>query len=288
MSATSRPKLDTALKNSELRSPRKPPKGKRSDDILVPPEGDWRTTDDDEINRRRLRAREEAMKVANLMPEEPLFADFRVTSDRGLAYLVQIHDVRARRFSCTCMDFRVNGLGVCKHTEAVLWHLQRRLGKNWTAACERGSNMAEIVLDRVKETFKVLGARRRLPARARSMFLKDGALSSHWTPEAAHEMLESVSEGAVRQSLLIPLWLERRRHARERITLRRDYEQAIVNGVEPPQVTLMPLFPYQREGMLHLAFSERALLADEMGLGKTIQAIAACALLRHLGRRGAS
>jgi superfamily II DNA or RNA helicase len=46
----------------------------------------------------------------------------------------------------------------------------------------------------------------------------------------------------------------------------------------------VPLFPYQREGMLHLAFTERALLADEMGLGKTIQAIAACALLRRLGR----
>ena len=40
-----------------------------------------------------------------------------------------------------------------------------------------------------------------------------------------------------------------------------------------------PLLPYQREGMLHLAFGERALLADEMGLGKTIQAIAACELL---------
>ena len=40
-----------------------------------------------------------------------------------------------------------------------------------------------------------------------------------------------------------------------------------------------PLLPYQREGMLHLAFGERALLADEMGLGKTVQAIAACELL---------
>ncbi len=36
--------------------------------------------------------------------------------------------------------------------------------------------------------------------------------------------------------------------------------------------------------MLHPAFGERALLADEMGLGKTIQAIAACALLHHLGK----
>ena len=38
----------------------------------------------------------------------------------------------------------------------------------------------------------------------------------------------------------------------------------------------LSLYPYQQEGMLHLAFTGRALLADEMGLGKTVQAVAAC------------
>ncbi len=56
------------------------------------------------------------------------------------------------------------------------------------------------------------------------------------------------------------------------------------SGIWPAQETLVPLFPYQREGMLHLVCAERALLADEMGLGKTIQAVPACALLRRLGR----
>src|SRR5207248_9485829 len=44
----------------------------------------------------------------------------------------------------------------------------------------------------------------------------------------------------------------------------------------------LPDFPTRRSS--DLAFTERALLADEMGLGKTIQAIAACALLRRLGK----
>ena len=56
------------------------------------------------------------------------------------------------------------------------------------------------------------------------------------------------------------------------------------SGGWPAHETKVPLFPYQRDGMLHLAFTERALLADEMGLGKTIQAIAACALLHRLGQ----
>jgi superfamily II DNA/RNA helicase len=80
------------------------------------------------------------------------------------------------------------------------------------------------------------------------------------------------------------IFLESRRRAAERRALRRDYETGVVEGRHPEHVTLHPLYPYQREGMLHLAFGERALLADEMGLGKTIQAVAACALLHHLGK----
>ena len=72
----------------------------------------------------------------------------------------------------------------------------------------------------------------------------------------------------------------------ERLVLRRDYEEKVQAGIYPQHETHMPLFPYQREGMMHLAFNERALLADEMGLGKTIQAIAACALLHRMGKAG--
>src|SRR2546430_16834972 len=78
-------------------------------------------------------------------------------------------------------------------------------------------------------------------------------------------------------------WLENRRRSAERKRLRHEYELKVQSGEWPAQETKVPLFPYQREGMLHLAFTERALLADEMGLGKTIPAIAACALLHRPG-----
>lgn len=254
------------------------------EEIKVLPEGDWRSTDEDEINRRRLRAREEPMKAANLTTEHPLFSDFRVTSGAGQIYLVQIHDVQQRVFSCDCMDFRINGLGTCKHVEAVLWQLQKRLGKKWADTVSKGSGRAEIVLDRQRQTLVVTGNRARLPAKAKSLFGKDGFLTADWTPEEAYAVLAPLASESFRLAAIIPQWLERRRHIEERSILRRDYEEAIVRGEEPPQVTLMPLYPYQREGMMHLAFTGRALLADEMGLGKTIQAIAACALLHRLGK----
>ena len=69
------------------------------------------------------------------------------------------------------------------------------------------------------------------------------------------------------------------RRARARREARAAFEADVAAGPATFDMLRHPLLPYQREGMLHLAFGERALLADEMGLGKTIQAIAACELL---------
>ena len=46
----------------------------------VPPVSNWRTTDQDEINRRRVRAAKEAMRFSNLTPEHPVFSNFSVAS----------------------------------------------------------------------------------------------------------------------------------------------------------------------------------------------------------------
>ena len=46
----------------------------------------------------------------------------------------------------------------------------------------------------------------------------------------------------------------------------------------------MPLYDYQREGVLFAALAGRSLIGDEMGLGKTIQAIAAVEIMaKHFG-----
>jgi SNF2 family DNA or RNA helicase len=108
--------------------------------------------------------------------------------------------------------------------------------------------------------------------------LRDGAA------EEALERLTHAAHPRLRISQEVEPWILAQRRASERKALRKDYEHRVQAGSWPAQETTVPLFPYQREGMLHLAFSERALLADEMGLGKTIQAIAACALLHRLGQ----
>ena len=49
-------------------------------EIAVPSPHNWRTTDEDEINRRRARARTEEFRIANAEPHHPIFSNFRVQS----------------------------------------------------------------------------------------------------------------------------------------------------------------------------------------------------------------
>jgi len=259
---------------------------KASPEIAVPSPHNWRTTDEDEINRRRARARTEEFRISNTDPRHPIFSNFRVRSGSGLTYSVEIRDVGRRQFACDCVDFRINGLGTCKHVEAVLLQLQARFKRLFRAAETNGTTRLDVLPDPPSDSIRLLNADGRLPAVLRTWFRPDGALHQR-SPEEAIEALRQLATGALpalRLSQELAPWLEARRHATERTQLRRDYELKVHRGEWPAHETKVPLFPYQREGMLHLAFTERALLADEMGLGKTIQAIAACALLHRLGQ----
>ncbi len=259
---------------------------RRSDPArLLPPVTDWRTTDADEVLKRQVRAREERPQVVNLTPAHAVFSDFEVHSRSGINYRVEIRDVVGRQFACTCTDFRINGLGTCKHVEAVLLHCSRVHRADYKAA-RHGVSSARIDLvpDRAAGRLRVERNLDQLPSRLRVHFDASGLQLPDLDPADLSRELAAASLPQVRISLETTAWLAAREIALDRVVSRRDYEAGVAAGRQPANETLLPLFPYQREGMLHLAFTERALLADEMGLGKTIQAVAACALLHRLGK----
>ena len=68
----------------------------------------------------------------------------------------------------------------------------------------------------------------------------------------------------------------------EKRAARDFFLQDVEKGKYTLDITKLPLYEYQQQGMLHLAFMEKAVLADDMGLGKTAQAVAAVELLRRL------
>lgn len=239
---------------------------------------DWRTTDVQEVRRRRRRAEIEKPEIRNLDPRYPVFSNFEVRSVSGRIYTVEIRGLDPRRCSCTCVDFRANGLGTCKHVEAVLLSIP---ADQLAAARQTESPRIDIVPDVPAGLLRIERGADALPLKWRRRFDSEGYLREEENEEAVLRELADLPE--VRISQEVGPWRETRRRELESRLLRREYTRKVQSGEWPPEETLVPLLPYQREGMLHLAFTERALLADEMGLGKTIQAIGASALLHRLG-----
>ncbi len=250
----------------------------------LPPVSNWRTTDQDEINRRRLRAAREAMRFTNLTPEFPVFSNFGVTSlASGQTYQVELRNLKPLACSCTCVDFRVNGLGTCKHVEGVLRWLKSDpfLVRKAEVA---GSPRVDLVPDMTTGRLMVERNLNTLPPGLQAFFDITGLALPEFSKDAVLAAFANAGRSVLRVSQDVAPWIERQARGEERIRLRRAYEQQVRSGHYPTHETKVPLLPYQREGMLHLAFTERALLADEMGLGKTAQAIAAAALLLRLGQ----
>jgi hypothetical protein len=245
---------------------------------------DWRTTDQDEIGLRQQRAREEQPQIRNLDPAQRIFSQFEVISRSGMTYNVELRSLAERIFSCTCTDFRINGLGTCKHVEGVLLHLEARFPRIFTQAMQNGSDRMDVIWDETLHSLRLENPLPEMPQVLTKFFAPDGHLRKECDVEEIVLKLPRLGIPQLRVSQEVARSIEQRRRHVERIILRREYEEKVQSGVYPPSETRVPLFPYQREGMLHLAFNERALLADEMGLGKTIQAIAACALLHRMGK----
>lgn len=266
----------------------------------------WNTTDADEIALRRHRAQTEEMTIAPAAPAPDGFhGDYDVTSGRsGRRYQVEIRALLAPDNSCTCTDFRHNGLGTCKHIEAVLERLRHGRKRAFLRAGETGSPYAEVFLSRLQGAPRVRVAWPRratkggagMPGCPRPgtraykalapFFDANGLLLADPVDAMPALQRAAAAAGAAARQIRISRdvldWTASRRRERDRGQARAAFLQDVQEGKRTLDVLSTKLYPYQHDGMLHLAFGERVLLADEMGLGKTIQAIAACELLRQV------
>jgi hypothetical protein len=254
----------------------------------------WRTTDEDEVKRRRERAEKEAMSVGPVPGTHPVFGTFTVTrKGTQRIHQVEIRSLAERENTCDCPDFRINGLGTCKHVEAVMLHLKRHHPAEFRRGPSVASRLVEVYLSRSTEPPSVRVAvpdePRELVSSLSEFFSASGTLLAD-PVEAVPSLHRAVAalpdplRRRVRISREVDDWVASERRKRERGAARQAFLDDVAAGkrsIDPPGITL---YPYQRDGALHLAFAERAMLADEMGLGKTVQAIVACDILRQTRR----
>ncbi|WP_177420361.1 DEAD/DEAH box helicase [endosymbiont of Lamellibrachia barhami] len=257
---------------------------------LARPSG-WSTSDADEIERRRLRGLNEPSRIESQAQDDNFFGVYQVDSNNEQTYRVEIRSLAEPINSCDCPDHRINGLGTCKHIEATLNRLQYRRKRAFQNAAAKGSPYIEIFLDRRDHQVRIRwpeGGHRRSKARdlITPFFSSDNILAGNPLDTLpAMQRTINTAHPAVRRrfrsSHELNTWLDTLDRSAQRIRSRQHFETEVAAGNASLDLVKHPLYPYQQEGMLHLAFTGRALLADEMGLGKTVQAIAACELLRR-------
>ena len=251
----------------------------------------WLTSDADEIARRRARGLNEPCRVISQTADDAFFGVYRVDSDNGQTYRVEIRSLAEHVNTCDCPDHRINGLGTCKHIEATLYRLQHRRKRAFQDAASRGSPYIEIFLDPRDHQVRIRwpqGGRRRSKVRdlLAPFFAGDDTLAGPPLDTLpALQRAISAAQGAIRRrirlSRTLDSWLETLDRREQQVRNRHHFETEVSTGKSSLDLLKHSLYPYQQEGMLHLAFTGRALLADEMGLGKTVQAVAACELLRR-------
>lgn len=252
-------------------------------------------TDEESILLRRKRAEKEAAEVTPHTGAGDLYGTYDVASAQwDHPYRVEIRSLSDPLNSCSCQDFMMNRLGTCKHIERVLQVGAKQHKRRFARAAAAGSPFYEIFFD-TRTSPPML---RCIPPAPSSptidrilspLFGTDGtALAS---PVITLRVLQrtcgemsALSRRRVRMSSHTAPWVQRVEAQEQADALRRAFEQDVAAGKRSDNPVNLPLYPYQKVGMLHLAFKGRALLADEMGLGKTVQAIAAAELLRQLGK----
>ncbi len=252
----------------------------------------WDTTDEDEIKRRQHRAETETMTVATLESDIPYFGTYTVFSASKKAYTVEVRCLLNRINNCSCADYETNDLGTCKHIEKVLRTLEKKGKRKYQAAGMVGSPRAEIYVNPQtnlvtlawpQEQIADLKSHRLL----NDFFSADGSLiaDAKTTIPVLKRLVHNSSETVrknTRLSYSLDRLLEGPLDCAQKKAAKEFFLQDVADGKRSLALTKLPLYDYQTQGLLHLAFGERAILADEMGLGKTVQAVAACELLRKL------
>ncbi|MBS3775869.1 MAG: DEAD/DEAH box helicase [Bacteroidales bacterium] len=210
----------------------------------------------------------------------PVFSDFEVYNPKSeKTYKVSIRDnVQSHNF-CSCPDFKVNGLGTCKHIENVLLTLKKKKS-NWKYFNQTQPHAyASLSIYYGKE---------------RSLRLKPGSENGEKIKQLFNPIINN--EGYIQPGHIMELerYIQKAtsidpnfrvypdvyefiQGCKQQIERERLTDKIFPEGTESrifEELIKTKLYPYQKEAVLKAFKAGRVLIADEMGLGKTIQAIA--------------
>ena len=195
------------------------------------------------------------------------------------SYKVVYRGIDSKWNYCSCMDFKTNRLGTCKHVEAV---------RKWLESHHKNAAVVNPPYSSLYVSYKD----------GREVCLRIG--SSHWAEMKVLAAEWFTEDGKALPGTLIrmPVFIAKAKEIEPEFRCYPDvtdylseikdaqYRERYLSSMADKNMDSLlktTLYPYQKEG-IRFAFSKgKSIIADEMGLGKTVQAIGCAELMRKAG-----
>jgi SNF2 family DNA or RNA helicase len=215
-----------------------------------------------------------------------VLADYKVKNPlSSTSYKVAIRGGNYVMDFCECMDFKTNGLGTCKHIEAVLLKSKIAVNSIDKGIDEFGKTYTSVYLKygKTREVKIRIGTEHRdeFAQLAANYFDNEKVLQplSYYSFEKFLEEASAI-DSSFRCYPDAMEYIIDMRERRKRIQLIEENYRSEKADNKINNLLKTELFNYQKEGVCFAASVGRCLIADDMGLGKTIQALATVELLR--------
>jgi SNF2 family DNA or RNA helicase len=218
------------------------------------------------------------------MDGHPVFCDYSVYNpETKNSYKVAIRNNDQVMNFCSCLDFKTNHLGTCKHIEAVL--LQIKSNPRLAVMLDTGFTppYSSVYLQYGKERKVKLRIGTDSTVKFKNMcweyFDKEMTLTPFGYANFEQFRMRAIEidpDFRCYDDALSFILETREKSRRDRLI-----EEHYPTGEELEGILTAKLFPYQQTGILFAAKAGRSLICDEMGLGKTIQAIGVAELMKE-------
>ncbi|HNY01623.1 MAG TPA: DEAD/DEAH box helicase [Bacteroidales bacterium] len=213
----------------------------------------------------------------------PVFGDYSVYNpETKNTYKVAFRHPEPGMNFCSCLDFKTNHLGTCKHIEAVLLQIQNT--PRLASALKKGYTppYTSVYLHYGKERKVKLRIGSDSSVKFKNMaweyFDKEMTLTPFGYVNFEQFRLQACSIDPDFRCYddAMEFILE----SREKQRRVKWIDERYPTGKELDGILHSKLFPYQQKGILFAVKAGRSMICDEMGLGKTVQAIGAAELLK--------
>lgn len=205
------------------------------------------------------------------------YGEHILINEKAHKYKITFRDMEKETGYCSCMDYRTNKLGTCKHL--MFAFNKKKEGKKYLRKPRTAYPFVEICLDPLNDNRISWFFPDELEAETEALIKKYFGDSHILPQDKMLAFLDFLAQADEDKHILV------RPEVYEMVE--KAYDADMLESISRThELDFSPikakLFPYQEKGVQFATFKKGVIIADEMGLGKTLQAISTAIMKKQL------